>query len=832
MNKLISQSRSLMLLCLMFLFAPKTILAQCFQIESILVAACAPQVNSQTQEGYNEMVRFKVGNAALNTSNMSVQWPNNRWQNLIKNTTTANKVAQLNANIQASGGCGQLLEPVNGVLPANATVILITSHLFDVASNSFGALNETYYIIFQNNNNITTGHFANYSSSAGTRTLRISFGSCSDQVTYDRTLLSPEIGATVNFTPNGTATYVNYGCSAPIPPFTVDAGNNPAAVCPGNSVTLAATAEGHTSVTWFATSGSFSAPNALNTTYTPAANATGTITLTLTATNVCGARITDTVIVTINVANVPDFDLPTLIICEGSAVPTLANTSPNGITGVWNPSIISNTNDGTYIFTPNNGQCASPFSLQVTVKPLPGNPVAQSPQFICSTAAVVFTLANISISGTNIQWYDNPMAAVTLPINTPLVNGATYYASQIIDGCESDRIPVQVFINQQTIPTFDFNSEITICYNGNVPQLPLTSNNGITGTWSASTIDNTNSASYTFTPNNGQCTSPFNLQVIVKPLPSEPVAQSPQFFCSAAAVVFTLANISINGTNIQWYDNAMATVTLPTNTPLANGATYYASQTIDGCESNRIAIQVFVNQQTTPTFDFNSEITICYGGNAPELPLTSNNGITGTWSDTVIDTTQNGSYTFTPQSNSCAQPTTLTVTIIQDISFTIDWACVNEQYVLQIINTPAYESITWQNESNENVSHNPDFNVSQYLAANPSAVLPLQFHTTITTSEGCSKTIPFVVESIYCGIQKGISPNGDNRNDAFDLSLLNVKHLSIFNRYGIKVYQKSDYKNEWLGQTDKGKELPTGTYYYVIDLANGDSKTGWIYINR
>ena len=92
------------------------------------------------------------------------------------------------------------------------------NHNFDVALNSFGALSETIYVIFQNNADETTGNFANFGS--GIRTLTMSFGSCSDTVTYNRSLLTDETGtnvaadgATVLFTPAGVATYVNYGCS-------------------------------------------------------------------------------------------------------------------------------------------------------------------------------------------------------------------------------------------------------------------------------------------------------------------------------------------------------------------------------------------------------------------------------------------------------------------------------------------------------------------------------------------------------------------------------------------------------------------------------------------
>ncbi|WP_370640717.1 gliding motility-associated C-terminal domain-containing protein, partial [Flavobacterium sp. SM15] len=40
------------------------------------------------------------------------------------------------------------------------------------------------------------------------------------------------------------------------------------------------------------------------------------------------------------------------------------------------------------------------------------------------------------------------------------------------------------------------------------------------------------------------------------------------------------------------------------------------------------------------------------------------------------------------------------------------------------------------------------------------------------------------------------------------------------------------YTDQWHGQSDSGQELPDGTYYYVIDVADGTTKTGWVYINR
>jgi len=108
--------------------------------------------------------------------------------------------------------------------------------------------------------------------------------------------------------------------------------------------------------------------------------------------------------------------------------------------------------------------------------------------------------------------------------------------------------------------------------------------------------------------------------------------------------------------------------------------------------------------------------------------------------------------------------------------------------------------------------------------------LPISFNVTVL-KDGCSVSHSHTIDRMYCDIQKGISPNSDNKNDFFDLRLLGVKKLEIFNRYGTKVYSKTNYTKEWYGQTDGGAELPDETYFYVMELAK-ETKTGWIYINR
>jgi gliding motility-associated-like protein len=94
-----------------------------------------------------------------------------------------------------------------------------------------------------------------------------------------------------------------------------------------------------------------------------------------------------------------------------------------------------------------------------------------------------------------------------------------------------------------------------------------------------------------------------------------------------------------------------------------------------------------------------------------------------------------------------------------------------------------------------------------------------------------------------CVITQGISPDATPEfNDYLDLEFLSdrvggITTLQIFNRYGTIVFNKNNYINEWKGQDKNGNDLPTGTYYYVIDFAStddvyGDQTSGWIYLNR
>jgi len=63
--------------------------------------------------------------------------------------------------------------------------------------------------------------------------------------------------------------------------------------------------------------------------------------------------------------------------------------------------------------------------------------------------------------------------------------------------------------------------------------------------------------------------------------------------------------------------------------------------------------------------------------------------------------------------------------------------------------------------------------------------------------------------------------------------------LTIYSRWESVIIQEAPYKNDWGGEQrigypkNNGGDLPEGTYFYILDLGNGQSTfKGFIYLKR
>jgi gliding motility-associated-like protein len=122
-----------------------------------------------------------------------------------------------------------------------------------------------------------------------------------------------------------------------------------------------------------------------------------------------------------------------------------------------------------------------------------------------------------------------------------------------------------------------------------------------------------------------------------------------------------------------------------------------------------------------------------------------------------------------------------------------------------------------------------DGSINQYL--NTKKTPDGNYWVTLTDSFGCENTIYNEIDcSIYIEVYNLITPNGDGKNDYFQIKDLqnNTYELQIYNSWGALVYSKNPYNND----IDSG-ELEYGLYYYSLThYKNKRNLKGWLQVIR
>jgi gliding motility-associated-like protein len=529
--------------------------------------------------------------------------------------------------------------------------------------------------------------------------------------------------------------------------------------------------------------------------WSPAINNTATTTYTFTPTAGQCTVNPETMTIVVNLVVTPTFT-SIAPICSGSVSPVLPTTSNNSITGTWSPAIVSNIASATYTFTPTAGQCALQTTLDVTITPktIPlFNPIAD----VCYGSSTP-SLPSSSTNGITGTW--NP-ATVS---NTA---SATYTFTPTAGICATT---ASLIINVNTI-TPSFNAVAPICTNAAAPILSSPSTNGITGTWNPATVSNTASGIYNFTPDAGQCATIATLTVTVNPIltPSF-TAIAPICFGAISPILPLTSNNGITGT---WN---------PTTVSNTISGIYNFTPNVGEC-AIATSLSVTVNPTVTP--NFNAIAPICSGSTKPILPTTSTNLITGTWSPATVSNTATGIYTFTPNTGQCALTTTLSVTVYSSPTAitlkTTDVINDSPDGIIEIIGVTSGVSPYQYSINNSSFT-----TITTY-----SNLAPGNYTVTVRDFNGCEFNKVIAISSI-CMFPNAITPNNDTYNDTFNLKGCGIAILKLFNRYGREVKSYTNYSDQWDGTNSKGESLPDGTYFYVAEITDGTSKSGWVYISR
>ncbi|MDD3876541.1 MAG: PKD domain-containing protein [Bacteroidales bacterium] len=84
----------------------------------------------------------------------------------------------------------------------------------------------------------------------------------------------------------------------------------------------------------------------------------------------------------------------------------------------------------------------------------------------------------------------------------------------------------------------------------------------------------------------------------------------------------------------------------------------------------------------------------------------------------------------------------------------------------------------------------------------------------VESQYGCKDTIEKQILVISITIPNVFTPNGDGINDFFiidGIGVISETNIIVYNRWGRKVYESSDYKNDW-----DGADVADGVYYFII----------------
>lgn len=535
---------------------------KCFEIEAILVDACIDNnACPGSQEGRNEMVRFRTGPDPIALSDIDIQWPNNAFQSLVQNATTASITAQLNATIEA---CGLLLEPAGGVIPPGSGVILVSSTDICLPANPFNLLPDTLYIIFQAPGN-TNGHFANHNNGPDIvpspigaqefRTLIMTHtpSTCGDTATYDRSQLVNIFGthggpgpindgSTALFSWPGVpeVSYVNYGCQAPYVPLQPSVGVE-GDLCDGNIATLTGSSPGEVvSVQWSGGTGTFSTPNDFGTTYTAGPGDIGLVEITFCVQGPCEDPFCTTVLVP--VGNAPVVNLSPegpLVLCPGQSIEVTAGgaESYTWSDGTDGPLLVVDM-AGTYTVTGTNACGSDEVSIQVDDAP-PLEAVITGGSVLCPGRSLELTASG----GDGYAWSTGEETAT---IN---ITGPGTYSVTVSGECGIGSAEVEVVAGEAPQPMITGN--LFFCPGDSAV---LTATGGDDYAWSTgeegASIVVTEAGTYTVTASNTCGSADASVQVSV---PDLSASFDPSITEGGAPLPVGFVNTgSTQGTEISW----------------------------------------------------------------------------------------------------------------------------------------------------------------------------------------------------------------------------------------------------------------------------------------
>lgn len=187
-----------------------------------------------------------------------------------------------------------------------------------------------------------------------------------------------------------------------------------------------------------------------------------------------------------------------------------------------------------------------------------------------------------------------------------------------------------------------------------------------------------------------------------------------------------------------------------------------------------------------------------------------------------------GDYTLKVTLNGCETTSSITIQINPNPDFTLESLCDGTEFTIRILPVensfdPSAVTYLWSGPSAFSSTNSQIVITNQQIGT---------YSVTVTNSDNCSETKSIDIASALCDFPNIITPNNDGSNDSFDLSGFDIDKFEVYSRWGRLVYEEYNYSNSWRGQNMHNEFLPAATYYYILTLANGEEKHGWVLVAR
>ncbi len=542
----------------------------------------------------------------------------------------------------------------------------------------------------------------------------------------------------------------------------------------------------------------------------------------------------------------------------------------------------------TYTYVDATSLCSFSKTTQILVTALPGAPTTLAGSG-CQLAGISLVAMGASATETY-KWYTAAAGGTAISnatlatYTTPPLSATTSYYVSIVSaaGCEGPRSEAIATVTAVTTP---ITTAAGVCGSGTVNLTASGSTDGqyrwyTVATGGTAIVDAVN-ASYT-TPaltasttyyvaiNNGTCESPRAAVIAtINPLPSAPTATSASI-CGSGAVILTASGgadgqyvwytVATGGTAIAGAVNA--TYTTPS---LTATTTYYVSIKNGTCESARTAVIATINAlplkpvvTSTPS-PTDGTVTIC---STSSVTLSTASAPSYLWSTgevtQQITTSKAGVYTIVVKDvQGCSSPASDGITIVVEAcnvappsvapaAVACEAGGKSSLDILSLI-----EDLTNIDLTSLKITQPPVSGAKATIDANGRLTLDYAGINFVgqekLTIEVCNVNKVCAQQDILIDVgivvvYNGISANEDSKNAILLLKYIDVlddtkkNTVSIYNRWGDRVFQVDDYDNAgraFSGKNSNGEDLPAGTYFYKIEYATGrKTQTGYLSLKR